>query len=274
MASLLDIIKYLNDIAPDRLSFSNQSCRVEIGAQSATEQAKTTVNRIVVATYPSPRVVTTATQEKANLLITNRPIFSTPKDYLSGWNLDRVRLLTKNYISTYVMSSSWTGAENGLSDTLVERLGLIHKQQFMTKGKYEPVVPAGRIVKTNEPMNHSRFINYVADKLNLASVKFTGHLDQEVEKALILPGSLISKYEISGAIEKKARTIVTGDVNPQIRIHASERGCNLLELGSFATENPGMERLNNYLNLEFPGLKVSYVEAKPYTRTFCFEREM
>jgi putative NIF3 family GTP cyclohydrolase 1 type 2 len=274
MATLFDIIQYLEDIAPNRLAFAKRGSYVEIGPQTTSEQIKTTVNRVLVASYPSARVVTSATQQKANLLISNRPIFTTPKNHLGGWDLDRVRLLSKNYISTYVMSSAWIGAENGLSDALVERLGLTHKQQFMTKGEHEPVVPAGRIVKTIEPMNHSRFLNYLADKLNLGSIKFTGELDQEVEKVLVLPGSFVSRGEILSALEKEARTIVTGDVTPQTRIIAKERGCNLLELGSFATENPGMERLNNYLNLEFPGLKVSYVEAKPYTKTFCFEREM
>jgi len=274
MATLFDIIQYLEDIAPNRLAFAKRGSYVEIGPQTTSEQIKTTVNRVLVASYPSARVVTSATQQKANLLILNRPIFTPPTNHLGGWDLDRVRLLSKNYISTYVMSSAWIGVENGLSDALVERLGLTHKQQFMTKGEHEPVVPAGRIVKTVEPMNHSRFLNYLADKLNLSSIKFTGELDQEVEKVLVLPGSFVSRVEILSALEKEARTIVTGDVTPQTRIIANERGCNLLELGSFATENPGMERLNNYLNLEFPELKVSYVEAKPYTKTFCFEKEM
>ncbi|MBS3793768.1 MAG: Nif3-like dinuclear metal center hexameric protein [Candidatus Thorarchaeota archaeon] len=274
MVTLFDIVQYLEDIAPNRLAFAKRKSYVEIGPQSTSDQIKTTVNRVLVASYPSARVVTSATQQKANLLISNRPIFAAPKKHLSGWDLDRVRLLSKNYISTYVMSSAWTGAENGLSDALVERLGLTHKQQFMTKGEHESLVPAGRIVKTTEPMNHSRFLNYVADKMNLSSIKFTGQLDQEVEKVLVFPGSLISKNEILSALEKEARTIVTGDATPQTRIIANERGCNLLELGSLSTENPGMERLNNYLNLEFPELKVFYVEAKPYSRTFCFDRDM
>ncbi|MFO7836048.1 MAG: Nif3-like dinuclear metal center hexameric protein [Candidatus Thorarchaeota archaeon] len=274
MTSLLEITKYLNDIAPDRLSLAQQEGHVEIGPQSTIERARTTVNRVLVASYPSARVVTSATQQKANLLITNRPIFSTPKKHLGGWNLDRVRLLSKNYISTYVMSSAWTGFENGLSDALVEKLGLTHKQQFMTKGDYEPSVPAGRIVGTAETMNHSRFINYVADKLNLDSIRFTGQLDQEVERVVVIPGELVSEREILNALEKKAKTILTGDVTPRTRILATERGCNLLELGSFVTENPGMERLNNYLSLEFPELKVSYVEAQPHSKTLCFEKRI
>ena len=75
MTSLLDIVKRLTDMAPRELTVRGLESRVEIGPQTETEQANTTVNKLLIATYPSARVITKATQDKANLLVTYRPLF-------------------------------------------------------------------------------------------------------------------------------------------------------------------------------------------------------
>lgn len=266
MTSLLDIVKRLQDLAPRELSIRGLESRVEIGPQTETEQANTTVNKLLIATYPSARVITKATQDKANLLVTYRPLFPFAIDRLSGLDLVRVRLLTKNYISSYVIGSGWLCTRDGLNDTLVETLGMKRSGDFMTEGDFGNMVALGRSCKPPGVKNHSGFVNFIADKLSLDTVSFSGDLDDEVGDVLVIAGNGVDMPEIINAKNQDLETLVTGELSPEIRLLAYEEGINTLELGAFTTEEPGMKRLRDVASLEFPELKVDFADSSNLTR--------
>ncbi|MHA1949548.1 MAG: Nif3-like dinuclear metal center hexameric protein [Candidatus Thorarchaeota archaeon] len=261
MTSLLDVLKSLNQIAPKELTVGGLESRVEIGPQTQTEQAKTTVNKLLIATYPSARVITKATQDKANLLVTYRPLFPFAIDRLSGLDLVRVRLLSKNYISSYAIGSGWLCVRDGLNDTLIQTLGMNRIGDFMTEGDFGELVAIGRACKPPGVKNHSGFINYVAGTLNLDNVLFSGDLDDEVGDVLVIAGNTVDMPEIINAKSQDLETLVTGELSPEIRLLAREEGINTLELGAFATEEPGMKRLRDVISLELPELKVDFSES-------------
>ncbi|MFW9799249.1 MAG: Nif3-like dinuclear metal center hexameric protein [Candidatus Thorarchaeota archaeon] len=267
MTTLLDIVKYFDTIAPPRLVFKGLENRVEMGPQSETEQEKTTINRIVIATYPSGRVVTKASQDKANLLITHRPLFPFAIDRISGQDLIRIRLLTKNYISSYTLGGPWICARDGIGDALVETLGLDRTGDFIILGDLDEMVPAGRICNPPSVMNHSRFANYLIEKLGIDAVTFSGDLDNEVGQVLVFPGSHVDVPEIIQARKLNVRTLVTGEVSPDVRLLGVEEGLHIFEMGAFVTEEPGMRRLRHQFSLEFPDLKVEFVESLPLTKS-------
>lgn len=267
MTDLKEIIKRLEELAPKELAISGFESRIEIGPMTETEQSKTTISRVVVATYLSGRVVTKASQDKANLVLVHQPMFRKPIDSISGVNLTRIRILAKNYISTYVIGSPWIGAKGGLVDTLVDTIGLKPANDFLIPGKYADLVPAGRICKTASVMNYSRFGNLLMSKLETDSLQFTGELDDETERILVCSGTILDSNALIRAKEYDVNAIVTGNLNPEVRFAAYEKGMNVFELGTFVTENPGMKRLRHQLSLEFPSLKIEYAESEPITRT-------
>lgn len=266
MTSLLDILKRLQELAPRELTVGGLESRVEIGPQTETEQSNTTVNKLLTASYPSARVVTKATQDKANLLVTYRPLFPFAIDRLSGLDLVRVRLLAKNYISSYVIGSGWLCKRDGLNDALVETLGMSRIGDFMTEGDFGDLVAIGRACRPPGVKNHSGFVNYIAGKLNLDNVLFSGDLDDEVSDVLVIAGNGIDMPEIINAKNQDLGTLVTGELSPEIRLLAHEEGINTLELGSFATEEPGMKRLRDVISLEFPELKVEFANSSSLTK--------
>ncbi|MHA1480153.1 MAG: Nif3-like dinuclear metal center hexameric protein [Candidatus Thorarchaeota archaeon] len=267
MTDLKEIVKRLEELAPKELTIPGFESRVEIGPITETEQSKTTINRVIVATYLSGRVVTKASQDKANLVLVHQPMFRKPIDSVSGVNLTRIRILAKNYISTYVIGSPWIGAKGGLVDTLVETIGLKPANDFLMPGKYADLVPAGRICKTASVMNYSRFGNLLMSKLETDSLQFTGELDDEAERILVCSGAILDSNALIRAKEYDVSAIVTGNLNPEVRFAAYEKGMNVFELGTFVTENPGMKRLRHQLSLEFPSLKIEYAESEPITKT-------
>jgi putative NIF3 family GTP cyclohydrolase 1 type 2 len=262
MTSLLELVKRLRELSPKEYTVRGLESRVEIGPQTETELGNTTINRILIATYPSARVVTKATQDKVNLLVTYRPLFPFAIDRLTGLDLIRVRLLTKNYISTYVIGSGWLCVRDGLNDTLVEALGIKKKGEFMAESDFDDLAPIGRVCEPPGVKNQSGFVNYVAGKLGLNTVLFSGDLDDEVRDVLVIAGSMVDMPEIISAKNQDLDTLVTGDLSPEIRLLASEEGINTLELGAFTTEEPGMKRLRDVISLDFPELKTEFTESE------------
>ena len=261
MTSLLELIKRLSELSPREQTIRGLEARVEIGPQTETEQTNTTINRVLIATYPSARVVTKATQDKANLLVTYRPLFPFAIDRLSGLDLVRVRLLAKNYISSYVIGSGWLCSRDGLNDALIEGLGFKKIGNFMTESDFNQSVAIGRICKPEGVKNQSGFVNYVAGKMGLDTVLFSGDLDDEVKEVLVIAGNSVDMLEIINAKNQNLDTLITGELSPEIRLLANEEGINTLELGAFATEEPGMKRLRDVISLDFPEMKVEFTES-------------
>jgi len=263
MTTLLQIVKRLQELAPRDMTIQGLESRVEIGPQSDTDQTNTTVKRVLIATYPSARVVTKASQDKSNLLVTYRPLFPFVIDRLSGLDLVRVRLLAKNYISTYVIGSGWLCARDGLNDALLDTLGLEKIGDFSTESDYGQLATIGRICKPPGVKNHSGFANYIASKLNLSTVMFSGDLDDDVGDVLVIAGNHVDMPDIINARKQDIKTLVTGELAPELRLLAKEEGMNTLELGAFVSEDPGMKRLRDSISLEFPELKIDFIAATP-----------
>ncbi len=261
MTSLLELVKCLRELSPKEHTVRGLESRVEIGPQTEAELANTTINRVLIATYPSARVVTKATQDKVNLLVTFRPLFPFAIDRISGLDLIRVRLLTKNYISSYVVGSGWLCKRDGLNDALVENLGFKKSGDFMAESDFGELSPIGRICKPPGVKNQSGFVNYLAGKMGLETVLFSGDLDDEVKDVLVIAGSTVDMPEVIAAKNQGLDTLVTGDLSPEIRLLANEEGINTLELGAFVTEEPGMRRLRDVISLDFPEMKIEFTES-------------
>ncbi|NWF95083.1 MAG: Nif3-like dinuclear metal center hexameric protein [Candidatus Thorarchaeota archaeon] len=261
MTTLRDIVCRLNEIVPREYTVRGETPRVEVGPQNETEQAHTTVSRVLVTTYPSSRAVTKASQDKANLIITSRPLFHHPVDRIEGVNLIRLRLLSKNYISSYCLGTPWISARGGMTDTLVEALGMKQESVFEIAGDYSDTVPVGRVCRLEGTLNHSGFANLLASRLRLQNITFTGDLDDEVREVLVIAGMMLDIDEVLAAKSRDIETIVTGELSPSMRLLASEAGLNVLELGPFVTEEPGMQKLKYLLSLEFPEMTVDFTES-------------
>ena len=263
MTSLLQIIKQFQQLAPIEMTIQGHESRVEVGPQTETEQSNTTINRMLITTYPSARVVTKASQDKSNLLVTYRPLFPFAIDRLTGLDLIRIRLLVKNYISTYTMGSGWISARDGITDAFVQALGLEKIGEFNTESDYGQLAAIGRVCKPVGVMNHSGFANYVASKMDLNNVTFGGDFDDEVGDVLVIAGSIVDVPDIMNARKQDISTLITGELAPEVRLLANEEGMNILELGAFVTEDPGMKRLRDIISLEFPDLKIDYITSTP-----------
>lgn len=266
MTALIDILKHLDVIAPREFEIPGQEGYMEVGPSIRKEQSNTTINRIIVTVYPSAKTIAKASQEKANLIISFLPMFSGPVKQVTGLDLVRIRLLSKNYISMYIIGSAWISANGGLSDALVDALDMTTSSKFMLRVNETHFLPIGRVTQAPSTMNHSGLVNYILSKLEVPNILFTGALDDRVDKILVAAGSLVTPNLLVQAVQDDIKTIIVGEARSEDRLEAQAYGLNLLELGAFNTEAPGMRRLRHQLSLEYPELKVDYSETDAITR--------
>ena len=136
----------------------------------------------------------------------------------------------------------------------------------MAESDFGELVPIGRICNPPGVKNQSGFVNYIAGKMKLDTILFSGDLDDEVKDVLVIAGSGVDMPEIISAKNQDLDTLVTGDLSPEIRLLANEEGINTLELGAFLTEEPGMKRLRDVISLDFPELKTEFTESGSLAR--------
>ncbi len=267
MTTLLEILKHLDVISPKDYELEGKEGYVELGPYTTKEQSNTTINRVLVTVYPSPKAIAKASQDKANLIISAIPMLARPTRQIVGLDLIRLRLLAKNYISMYIMGSSWIAAKDGLTDALSDSLNLSISRKFNVRGKEANLIPIGRICKAPTEMNHSGFANYISSKLGISNITFTGTIDDEVEDVLLCAGDLINEEILLRVLQEGIRSVIVGHLDAKDRLVGNTLGMNILELGSFVTEAPGMKRLRHQLSLEFPELKIEFTETDPITQT-------
>ncbi|MFW9919655.1 MAG: Nif3-like dinuclear metal center hexameric protein [Candidatus Thorarchaeota archaeon] len=267
MTTLLEILKHLDVISPKDYEIPGKEGYIEVGPSTRKEQSNTTISRVLVTVYPSSKTIAKASQDKANLIISFMPMLAGSTKQIAGLDLVRLRLLTKNYISMYIIGSSWIAAKDGLTDALSDALNLTVTRKFNLRGKEANLIPIGRICRTPSDMNHSGFANYLASKLGISNITFTGTIDDEVEEILLCAGSIIDNETLHRLLQEGIRTVVVGQLNQMDRMIANNLGLNILELGSFVTEAPGMKRLRHQLSLEFPELKIEFSDTDPITQT-------
>ncbi|WP_425061267.1 GTP cyclohydrolase 1 type 2 [Sporomusa carbonis] len=103
----------------------------------------------------------------------------------------------------------------------------------------------GRIGRLPNPMRLEDFIRQVKTALKVNYVKVAGSTNNEITRVAVCGGSGASL--IKHAIAAKADVLVTGDVKYHEAQQAVAEGLAIIDAGHFATEQPVVECVANYL---------------------------
>ena len=131
-ATVADIIKTMESVAPSRLAEEWDNVGLQIGDR------KQTVETIRVALDPTPDVVAGAAKDGIDLLITHHPLIFHP---LKAVDLDTpmgfiVQTALKHRMAIYSAHTNLDSASDGLNDILASRIGL---NDLKVLGKVKPV---------------------------------------------------------------------------------------------------------------------------------------
>ena len=185
--------------------------------------------------------------------------FSGSKNIIEGTYLgDNIIKLIKNNISVFSYHTSMDVAEDGVNDTLFEKLDLKNKS-ILT---YEEEKPMGLIGEFERELTLTDLDKFLREKLQVAKIKYYGREDRNIKKVAILGGS--GSDFISQAKEAGVDAYITSDIKYHDGQRAYEDDLILVDVGHFYSERIILPKIKKKLQENFMDLDFYIQESSSF----------
>ena len=226
-----------------QLSWDNSGSQIEF---------KENTDSVVLAMDVTDKVIDKALEMDAKLIISHHPMFfSGSKNIIEGTYLgDNIIKLIKNNISVFSYHTSMDVADDGVNDTLFEKLDLKNKS-ILT---YEEEKSMGLIGEFERELTLTDLDKFLKEKLQVGKIKYYGREDRNIKKVAILGGS--GSDFISQAKEAGVDAYITSDIKYHDGQRAYEDDLILIDVGHFYSERIILPKIKkklqeNFINLDF-----------------------
>jgi dinuclear metal center YbgI/SA1388 family protein len=236
---------------------------VGIGDEAGQKRLK--ISSAAVCLDVTIPAIVKASELGASLLIAHRSPFDQSTTKLTGYPYLLFQHLVKRKINVCVLHRNWVAVEGGLNDTLAEVLGFTVSGIFETRigGKN---IPLGRICHVPKENTLKAFSQYVAKRLDVPFLTYTGNPNDEVERLVLVAGDGITPEWLHLAWEKGYDAYLTGTLNHKLAIQAQQLKMKIIAVPQAATEIPGMRRLTQILRVKHPKITFTFIEPSiPYS---------
>ena len=234
-----------------QLSWDNSGSQVEF---------KENTDSVVLAMDVTDKVIYKALEMDAKLIISHHPMFfSGSKNIIEGTYLgDNIIKIIKNNISVFSYHTSMDVAEDGVNDTLFEKLDLKNKS-ILT---YEEEKPMGLIGEFERELTLTDLDKFLREKLQVAKIKYYGREDRNIKKVAILGGS--GSDFISQAKEAGVDAYITSDIKYHDGQRAYEDDLILIDVGHFYSERIILPKIKKKLQENFKDLDFYIQESSSF----------
>lgn len=249
MATVSDILNYLNSIAPAYMKEEWDNVGLNCGKLDRH------VDKILIALDPFAEVCQEAVEWGAQLLLTHhiliwRPGFLTDQDE-QGRN---VLLLIENGISHINAHTNLDLAPGGVNDVLADVLGLENTEVLNPAGTDNCGRPFGLLrIGTVGEQPLSVFLASVKEKLGCPGLRYVDG-GNPVHRVAVGGGSCGG--ELYEAAKAGCDTFVTADVKYNQFWDAQNLRLSIIDAGHFYTENPVCTYLAEKISDAFPEISV------------------
>lgn len=248
-----EIKSFMESWAKDeyQLSWDNSGSQVEF---------KENTDSVVLAMDVTDKVIYKALEMDAKLIISHHPMFfSGSKNIIEGTYLgDNIIKIIKNNISVFSYHTSMDVAEDGVNDTLFEKLDLKNKS-ILT---YEEEKPMGLIGEFERELTLTDLDKFLREKLQVAKIKYYGREDRNIKKVAILGGS--GSDFISQAKEAGVDAYITSDIKYHDGQRAYEDDLILIDVGHFYSERIILPKIKKKLQENFKDLDFYIQESSSF----------
>lgn len=254
MATVADILKYMETVAPGRMKMDWDNVGLLCGSKSAT------VTKILVALDPFEQVCQEAADWGAELIITHHPIiFQALKTVTDETSIGRSILhLCRHGIAAINAHTNLDQAPGGVNDVLARTLGLTDVQVINACGVEEDGNEWGLLRCGQVPeQSLDAFLGHVKAALGCEGLRYV-HGGRPVRKVAVGGGSCGGG--MLDALCAGCDTFVTADIKYNQFWDAHDLGLNLIDAGHFATENPVIKVLAEKLQAKFSEIEVKISE--------------
>ncbi len=116
----------------------------------------------------------------------------------------------------------------------------------------------GMIGELEQPMNESKFLNWVKDKMNVSCIRHSPLLGKNIQKVAVLGGS--GAFAITAAKVANADLFITADVKYH-QFYEAEQKMVIADIGHYETEQFTKNILVDYLTKKIPNFATSLSES-------------
>ncbi len=265
MTTLWSLLSSLSKLAPDTFRPPGDADGIQVGIGDEAGQKRFKISAAAVCLDVTIPVIVKASESGSSLLIAHRSPFSQSTTKLTGYPYLLFQQLVKRKISVCVLHYNWAAVEGGLNDTLAEVLGFSVSGIFETRinGKN---IPLGRICQVPKETTLKAFSQYVAKRLDVPFLTYTGNPNDEVERLALVAGDGLTPEWLNLAWEKGYDTYLTGTLNHKLATQARQLKVKIVAVPQAATETPGMRRLTQILRVKHPRTNFTFIEPSiPYS---------
>ena len=247
---VVDIYEYIDKIAPFNTCDNFDNVGLLVGDMYAD------VSGVLLATDITHDIITEAIEKGRNLIITHHPVIFDPLKSVNKGSI--VYRLIENEISVISAHTNLDMAKGGVSDMMLKLLGFESSKVFEVLGERDgKPYGYGKIVKLDEPMTVTSFVELVKGAFDVTSVRYTDG-ENMIKKFAVCSGAGGSNVPI--AIEKNCDAYVTGDCKHNQFIDAKNAGLTLIDAGHFHTERIFAPILCKKLKKHFNDIEISVAE--------------
>ena len=248
-----EIKSFMESWAKDeyQLSWDNSGSQVEF---------KENTDSVVLAMDVTDKVIDKALEMDAKLIISHHPMFfSGSKNIIEGTYLgDNIIKLIKNNISVFSYHTSMDVADDGVNDTLFEKLDLKNKS-ILT---YEEEKPMGLIGEFERELTLTDLDKFLKEKLQVGKIKYYGREEKNIKKVAILGGS--GSDFISQANKAGVDAYITSDIKYHDGQRAYEDDLILVDVGHFYSERIILPKIKKKLQENFKDLDFYIQESSSF----------
>lgn len=221
-----------SDIAPWDLAESWDNCGLIAGHPDRQ------VNKVLVGLDADMRLLETARQMQADMVLTHHPLFLSPVKSLDFSTMPgcAIALAAQAQIAVVCAHTSLDKAVNGLNDELADRLQ-IQADQVLEMGLPDPDgagTGLGRVGPVPVPVPLARMAEQIKSRLGVAPVRVVGNPEQVIQKAALCSGS--GGGLVAAFLASKADVYITGDIKYHEARLIESHGRALIDVGHFASE--------------------------------------
>lgn len=265
MTTLWSILATLSKLAPDTFRPPGDAYGIQCGVGDEAGQKRLKISAAAVCLDVTIPVIIKAGELGATLLIAHRSPINQPIAKLTGYPYLLFQQIVKRKVNISALHYSWAAVEGGLNDTLAEVLGFNVSGIFETEinGK---IIPLGRICQVPKETTLKAFSQYVAKRLDVPALTYTGNPNDEVENLVMVAGDGLTPERLNNAWEKGYDTYLTGMLTHELATQARQLKVKIVAVPQAATEAPGMRRLTQILRVKHPRINFTFIEPLiPYS---------
>lgn len=215
-------------------------------------------NGILITDLPSIKSINYARKKKYNFIISPNSF-----SFLNGNTIDlvdqnRLLLLLKGHIMHYVLPSQWAWIQDGLNESLIEKIGL-KKVRVIEQNRTDKFTGYGYICRYDGPkIKLKEFIRNLKRLLSVNHILLMGgNGDDTFSDNIFLSSSKITDLEhITDAHKNKCQYILSGSISTEAKFMALKYGIKTIETTYLGYIRPALEKLKLILSMQFPHLET------------------